>query len=122
MPIAGKIEVTVKITQLPSEVHTKRKNGWKQFTLDCDGHPVIVTLRPRMWNKLEHAQANYAAWVGQLSGRMGQRHGQGFVLVEPNLQVFEKKAKAPAEAEAEAEAKPAEAEAKPVEVEAKPSP
>ncbi len=93
MPITGKIEVSIKITELPSEVHTKRKNGWKQFTLDCDGHPVVVTLRPRMWNKLEAAQANYAAWVGQLTGKMGQRHGQGFVLHEPALQVFEKKPK-----------------------------
>lgn len=95
MPTPGKLEVTIKINQLPDEV-TTNKHGWKEFTLDCGGRLVSVSLRPRMWNKLEEAQKNYPLWVAAISGLMGQSHGKGFALTEPNLQVFERKAK-PAE-------------------------
>jgi len=94
MPTPGKLEVTIKINQLPTEV-TTNKNGWKEFTLDCDGRLVAVALRPRMWNKLEEAAKNYPLWVAAIAGLMGPSHGKGFTLTEPNLQVFERKAKPP---------------------------
>jgi hypothetical protein len=92
MPIAGKLEVMIKIHEVPTDVTTK-SNGWKEFTLDCGGRPVIVTVRPRMWIRLEEAQANFPLWVASITGQMGQSHGKGFVLTEPALQVFERKAK-----------------------------
>jgi hypothetical protein len=48
---------------------------------------------------LEDAQANYPQWVAAIAGKMGEATETGFVLLEPNIQVFEKKPK---------EAKPAE--------------
>lgn len=97
MPIAGKLEVTIKINELPGDVTTD-KNGWKRFRIDCGGRPVDVALRPRMWLKLEEANTNYPKWVAAITGSMGQSVGQGFVLTEPALQVFEKKAPPPEDA------------------------
>jgi hypothetical protein len=96
MPTPGKLEVIIKINQLPIEVTTK-SNGWKEFSLDCGGRLVTVALRPRMWNKLEEAQKSFPLWVAAISGQMGPAHGKGFALLEPNLQVFERKAKPSAE-------------------------
>ncbi|APR83874.1 Hypothetical protein A7982_09223 [Minicystis rosea] len=95
MPITGKLEVTIKIHELPTEVTTD-KNGWKHFRIECSGRPVDVALRPRMWNKLEEAKANYPLWVAAITGTMGQPVGHGFVLDEPALQVFERKPRPPA--------------------------
>lgn len=92
--IPGKLEITIKINQLPTEVTTD-KNGWKLFQLDCGGRHVSVALRPRMWAKLEEAQKNYPLWVAAISGSMGPGQGMGFKLLEPNLQVFERKQKPP---------------------------
>jgi len=90
MPISGKLEVSIKINELPGDV-TTNKNGWKEFRLDCGGRPVSVSLRPRMWNKLAEAAAAFPQWVAAISGQMGAPLGQGFVLNEPAVQVFERK-------------------------------
>jgi hypothetical protein len=90
--IPGKLEVTIKINELPTEVTTD-KNGWKSFNIDCGGRTVSVALRPRMWNKLEQASKDWPLWLAAITGQMGQSQGQGFALVEPALQVFERKAK-----------------------------
>jgi hypothetical protein len=94
MSIPGKLEVTLKINQLPTEV-TTTSNGWKQFEIDCGGRTVIVALRPRMWNKLEQASKDWPLWLAAISGQMGQSVGQGFKLEEPSVQVFERRAKEP---------------------------
>ena len=90
MPTSGKLELTIKIHEIPTDVTTK-SNGWKEFTLDCGGRPVLITVRPRMWLRLEEAKATYPLWVASITGQMGQSHGKGFVLNEPALQVFERK-------------------------------
>ena len=90
MPIPGKLEVSIKINQLPEDVATN-KNGWKVFRVDCGGRPVEVALRPRMWNKLAEAAAAWPMWVASVSGTMGAPLGQGFILNEPAVQVFERK-------------------------------
>lgn len=90
MPVPGKLEVTIKINQLPDEVTTD-KNGWKRFRIDCGGRPVDVALRPRMWTKIEEAAKNWPLWLATITGTMGQSVGQGFVLAEPAVQVFERK-------------------------------
>ena len=92
MPISGRLEVTIKIHDIPTDAITK-SNGWKEFTLDCGGRPVQVTVRPRMWMRLEEAAAAYPLWVGSITGQMGVTQGKGFVLNEPALQVFERKAR-----------------------------
>jgi hypothetical protein len=98
MAIQGKLELTIKINELPVDVSVD-KNGWKSFDLDCDGQILSVTVKPKVFKKLEDAQANYPQWVAAIAGKMGKANATGFVLLEPNIQVFEKKPK---------EAKPAE--------------
>lgn len=94
MPVPGKLEVTIRINQLPTEVVTN-KNGWKEFKLDCGGRIVSVSLRPRMWAKLEQANTDWPLWLAVIGGQMGQSVGTGFMLVEPSLQTFERKPPAP---------------------------
>ena len=74
MPTPGKLEVTIKINQLPVDVMTK-SNGWKEFTLECGERLVTLALRPRMWNKLEEANKSFPSWVAAISGTMGPSHG-----------------------------------------------
>lgn len=105
MPIPAKLEVMIKINQLPVDVTTK-SNGWKEFSLDCGERTVTIALRPRMWNKLEEAQKSFPAWVAAISGTMGPSQGKGFTLLEPNLQVFERKIKPTEPAPPKGEAPP----------------
>ena len=90
----GKLEVTIKINELPNDVQTNKDNS-KIFQLDCDGRIVEVTVKPKIWKKLEDAAANYPLWVAAIGGKMGESTSNGFVLSEPNIQVFEKKSKEP---------------------------
>jgi len=93
MTVSGKLEVTIKINRLPTEVTTDR-NGWKEFSVDFGKRGARISLRPRMWNKLEQAAQNFPHWVGVITGQMGDDLGKNvFKLLEPNLQVFEYKPK-----------------------------
>ncbi|MBW4505525.1 MAG: fertility inhibition FinO-like protein [Scytonematopsis contorta HA4267-MV1] len=83
----------IKISELP-QVKTV-ENGWQQFELECDSRIVSVTLKPKVWKKLTDAQANYPMWVASVTGKIGQATSNGFELVEPNVQTFEKKSKEP---------------------------
>ena len=65
----GKLEVTIKINELPQAQAVE--NGWQQFEVDCDGRIISITI----------------------AGKMGEATGNGFIMDEPNIQVFEKKAK-----------------------------
>lgn len=96
MPVAGRLEVTIKISELPESKTVE--NNWKHFEVDCDGQIISVTVKPKIWKKLEEAQANYPQWVGAIAGKMGAKTDKGFVLNEPNIQVFERKLKEPKEA------------------------
>ena len=100
MPIQGKLELTIKINSLPN-VQTV-ENGWQSFYLACDGQVVSVTVKPKTWKKLTDAQANYPMWVAAIAGKMGDRTENGFVLLEPNIQVFERKPKEPSTDKVEA--------------------
>ena len=89
MATQGKLELTIKINEFPVDVTTD-KNGWKSFDLDCDGKIFHVHVKPKVFKKLEDAQANFPQWVGAIAGKLGEETEQGFVLLEPNVQVFEK--------------------------------
>jgi len=106
MSLVGKLEVTIKINRLPTEVTTD-KNGWKEFQVDFGKRGARVSLRPRMWNRLEQAANTHPHWIAVITGQMGDDVQKGiFKVLEPNLQVFEYTPKAPS-----AEAKPDEAKA-----------
>ncbi len=93
MPTAGKLELVIKINELPDA--RDGQNGWKDFDLDCDGYTVSVSVRPKVWKKLTDAQANYPMWVAAIAGKMGTSTEKGFVLENPTIQVFERKPKEP---------------------------
>lgn len=90
-PTPGRLEVTIKINELP-EAETV-ENNWQQFYLDCEGKLIQVTVKPKVWRKLTDAQANYPMWVAAIAGKMGAPIEGGFVLEQPNIQVFERKPK-----------------------------
>jgi hypothetical protein len=92
MPTAGKLELTIKINEMPVDVKTV-ENGWKQFDLDCEGQIVRVKVKPKVFKKLEDAQTNFPMWVAAIAGKMGEPTEGGFVLDQPNIQVFERKPK-----------------------------
>ena len=97
MPIPARLEITLKFSQMPADVQTDQ-NGWKTFILEAEGGmQVSVTLKPKVFRKLEEAQAHFThGWVAAATGKFGQVTAYGFVLAEPNLQVFERKPKAAA--------------------------
>ena len=97
MPTPGKMELTIKINQFPVDVKTVA-NGWKQFNVEADGQIVAIIVKPKVFKKLEEAQANYLHWVAAIAGQIGDKTDFGFVLKEPNIQVFERKPKEPKEA------------------------
>ena len=90
--IPGKMEVTIKISQFPTDVKTVT-NGWKQFVVEADGREISITVRPKLFTKLEEAQKNYQQWVAAITGKLGEVTPKGLVLAEPSIQVFEKKPK-----------------------------
>ena len=93
MPIQGKLEITIKINEFPENQTVE--NGWKQFDLDCDGQLVRVKVKPKVFKKLEEARDNYPMWVAAIAGKMGEPIEGGFILDQPNIQVFERKPKEP---------------------------
>ena len=100
MPIPGKMEITIKINEFPADVQTVA-NGWKEFVVDAGGREISITVKPKVFAKLEQARKSFPAWVAAIAGKMGKATGKGFILDEPTIQVFEKKPKA-AESPAEA--------------------
>ena len=94
--ITEKIEITIKINELPQS--NTVENSWQQFEVDCDERIISVTVKPKIWNQLTDAASNYPQWVAAIAGKLGQQTENGFVLEEPNIQVFERKPKAEATA------------------------
>jgi hypothetical protein len=94
MPIIAKLELTLKINTLPTDVTTD-KNGWKRFKVDAGGRIIEIALRPRMWAKIEQASKDWPTWLAAISGQMGRKVGEGFELAEPAVQVFERKVQPP---------------------------
>lgn len=95
MPVTGRREVRVKISELP-EPETVN-NGWQQFEVDCSGKIIRVTVKPKVWKKLQQAQEEYPMWVAAIAGTMGEPIENGFILEQATIQVFEKKPKPPKE-------------------------
>lgn len=94
MATTGKLELIIKINELPKA--NAVENGWQSFEIDCDGRVVSIVVKPKVWKKLTEAQANFPMWVATIGGQMGEATANGFILEQPNIQVFEKKPKAEA--------------------------
>lgn len=92
--VPGRLELTLKFSQLPKAVPIK--DGMK-IGIQTDTALVVATLRPKAWKKLTKANTDWPQWVAALSGTLGAQvptdQGPALLLQEPNLQVFEKKPK-----------------------------
>lgn len=92
MPVAGKMEVIIKISEFPEDVKTVT-NNWKEFVVEADGKEVTITARPKMFSKIEQAKQQYPQWVAAINGKVGDMTEKGFNLIDAGIQVFEKKPK-----------------------------
>ena len=91
MTIAGKLDLVIKISELPAS--QTLQDGSQSFEVDCGGRIVSVTVKQKQWKKLPEAQANFPMWVGAIAGTMGEATPTGFVLDNASIQIFEKKPK-----------------------------
>jgi len=90
---SGRLELTIKISELPTPRTVE--NGWQQFEVDCEGTVFTITVKPKNWNKFASAAASYQMWVAAIGGKLGNKTPKGFLLLEPSIQIFEKKPKEP---------------------------
>jgi len=88
--VAGKLEVTIRFNSLPKPLIIQ--DGIK-FGIKSDGKLISVTMRPKFWNKLTAAAERWPSWVATLTGKIGATNTEGFELLEPAVQIFEKKGK-----------------------------
>ncbi len=86
MPTPGKLELTIKINQVPANVKTMA-NGWKQFEIDIGAQIVTLTLKPGVFKQLEQAQENYPDWVAVIAGQMS-KSDRGFLLKDCGVTVY----------------------------------
>ncbi|RKZ61909.1 MAG: hypothetical protein DRR16_18130 [Candidatus Parabeggiatoa sp. nov. 3] len=90
--VTGKMEVCLKIHELPADSKTTR-NGWEEFLIETERHAVKTTVRPKTWKKLQNAGKEYSHWIANIRGQMGPRSKKGFELLAPAIQIFETKPK-----------------------------
>jgi sRNA-binding protein len=91
MAIPGKLEVTLKITQLPQA--QPAASGTMLFAIQAQGRIVVVEVKNKQWNTLKKAAEQYPHWVAAITGPPGAAIEGGFRLENPSIQVFEKKLK-----------------------------
>ena len=91
MAVPGKLDVTLKINQLPQAQPASAQTV--VFAVQAEGAMVVVELKNKMWNSLKTAAETDPQWVAAITGQMGEAVAGGFRLVNPAVQVFEKKAK-----------------------------
>jgi hypothetical protein len=90
-PTPAKVDVTIKFNELPQ---ARFGPGVAAFAVAADGRVILIELKRKNWLKLETAVAEWPQWVATVQGQMGPEIDGGFQLLNPGLQVFEKKPKA----------------------------
>ena len=78
MPTNGKLEITIKISELP-KVKTI-ESGLQYFELDCNGQIFSVAVTPKIWRKLTDAHVNFPVWVAAIAGQLGAMTPNEFIL------------------------------------------
>jgi hypothetical protein len=91
LAIPGKLDVTLKINELPQAKPASAQT--MLFAVQADGRMVVVEVKNKIWNTLKTAAENYPQWVAAITGKMGEGVQGGFRLEGPAVQVFEKKPK-----------------------------
>jgi len=92
--VHGRMELTIKLNELPNNVLTV-KNQWRQFDVQADDQIIRLRVRPKAWNKMAQANEQWESWVAAITGKMGNPIKDGFELLQPAVQVYEKKPKLP---------------------------
>jgi len=87
MPTSGKLELTIKINQIPDNVKTIRDGG-KEFEVDTGAYIITLTLTPKGFKKLEQAQENYLQWVAVIVGHVTESTDRGFCLKDCSVTLF----------------------------------
>ena len=92
--VTGRLELTVKFTELPKPLSVKA--GMK-IGIQTDTALVVATLPPKVWKKLEQAARDWPSWIASLTGKLGAQAGSDagavVVLEQAAVQVFERTAK-----------------------------
>lgn len=73
MPISGALEVTIKINTFLFEAKTV-ENGLKQFDIETGNQTVTVKVNPKLFRKLQEANANYSQWVADKGWEAWRSH------------------------------------------------
>jgi hypothetical protein len=94
MAMRGEIQIRIKISELPKETRTV-KFGWQEFFVNAEGQRIVLKVRPRIWRKMQEVNEQFPEWVGSITGKMGHRIKDGFALLKPAVQVYERKVKVP---------------------------
>ncbi|HRD49313.1 MAG: hypothetical protein JNK95_13770 [Candidatus Competibacter sp.] len=92
MAISAKMDVTIKINQLPQSKPASPQTVL--FAVQASNRMIVVELKNKAWNTLKEAAGRYPQWVAAITGQLGASLPDGgFRLENPALQVFEKKPK-----------------------------
>lgn len=97
MATPAKVQLTCKLNQVPA--HRQLPDKKIEFFLSNASDRIFtVRMKPKQFKKL--LNHGYENWVAAITGDLGEATATGFELVNPALQVFEKKASSkPAEQE-----------------------
>lgn len=96
--ISGSLEISLKINELPTNFE-RVKRGWYRFWINNDGNVLQFQVRPRVWQRLETANEQWPLWAATITGKIGGKIKNGFCVLEPLIQVYEKKPKVKKEGE-----------------------
>ena len=91
MAIPGKMDLTIKLNTLPPAKATP--SGGMMFAIKVDQRVVVIELKAKAWNNMKKAADSFSMWVAAITGQMGEDVEGGFWLINPAVQVFEKKPK-----------------------------
>lgn len=87
-----RLDLVIKITTLPQQSKIVA-NGWYEFYVEADKRLVKVTVRPKVWRKLQYAAVHYPFWIATIRGKKGKNlECHGFELREPIVQIFTREA------------------------------
>ena len=100
MAMPGKMDLTIKLNALPPAKATP--SGSMMFAIKVDQRVVVIELKAKAWANMKKAADSFPMWVAAITGQMGEDVEGGFRLINPAVQVFEKKAKPAADTPAPA--------------------
>ena len=86
-------EITIKFSgSLPTAQPAPNKKVEIELT-DQNGLIFTALVNAKSWRKAEANTSEFADWAGAISGKLGQREGGGFEVIDAGIQIFEKKPK-----------------------------